>query len=145
MRWLWAAYRSGMWRDVFDSGLSQMAFVERIMDFIGAAEMDWIIDARGHEGIRPVGLVMGNWIMPGRILHPHVDWFPWATPRNKMEGIAAFLRETSKRYKLFVYAADEAIPFYTRMTQYRILRRGCKVLDHFSMREHSMFFYTVGP
>ena len=115
------------------------------MYFISSSEVDWFIDARGHEGLRPVGIVMANTIIPGRIIHPHVDWFPWATPRNKMEGSAAFLREVSKRYKLFIYADEESIPFWTRMTQYRILRRGCKVLEHFSMREHSMFFYTVGP
>ena len=145
MRWFWAAYRRGWLRELIDEGLSKDGFAERMIEIIGAVDYDWIIEARGTEGIRPVGLVLAHSFPDGRIVVPHVDWFPWATSRNIMEGSAVYLREVNKRFKIFIYSDEQSEPFWHRMVQYRILRRGCKVIDHFSRGDFSMFYYTRGP
>src|SRR3990167_7912305 len=60
MRWLWAAYQLGMWRDLMDSGLPQPAFAEKALEVIATASYDWVLEAKGIEGMRPVGLILGN-------------------------------------------------------------------------------------
>jgi len=134
-----------MWRDMIDDELTQAAFVERMVEIISGAAYDWIIEARGNEGIRPIGLVLANVMLAGRGIDPHVDWFPWATARNKFEGSAAFLREVHKQHKIFIFSDKESKPFWTRMCQYRILCKGCNVRDCYVRGETSTMYYTVGP
>lgn len=145
MRWLWAAYRKGMWPELFHKGLTQNAFVEKMTEVIGSVQYEWIIDAKGVDGTRPVGLILADSRAAGRAIEPHVDWFPWATSRNCMEGSAAFLKHIGKRHKIFIYSDEPSIPFWERMIRYGILRRGCKIVDYFAMGEHTVFFYTAGP
>lgn len=144
-RWLWAAYEMGLWRELIDSDLPIQAFRERMFEIVGAVPYDWIIEARGNEGLRPVGLILAKDWASGRGIEPHIDWFPWATPRNKFEGIATFLREVGKRLKIIVYTDAASEEFYIRMTRYRILRKGCRILDYYARGEHSLMFYTSGP
>ena len=144
-RYLWAAYRLGLWRDNLDGELSRDAFLQRTLEIISATDYDWIVVARQAEGMRPVGLVLAAAMADGRRIEPHIDWFPWATPRNKLEGSAAFLRQVSKQFKILVYVREAERGFWDRLKQYRLLRSGCKVIDHFSRGKHAFFFYTVGP
>lgn len=145
MRYLWAAYQLGAWRDLMDVNLSQDVFTDRMLEVIGSASYDWILEARGEEGNRPVGLILGTSLASGRAIEPFVQWFPWATTRNQMEGTAAFLREVSRRFKVFVFAEEASSDFWARFIHYGLIRRGCKVIDHFARGEHAMMFYTVGP
>lgn len=134
-----------MWRDYFDDDLSEVAFTNKVMEFLGIADLDWIVEARHKEGIRPVGLVLAYAMLDGRRIEPHIDWFPWATPRNKLEGMAAYLRDVSKQYKILVYVKTDETLMWERLTKYRILCRACKIRDHYSRGEHAMHYYTAGP
>lgn len=145
MRWLWAAYQMGTWRELMDEELSQRAFTERMKELIADVDQDWILEARGESGNRPVGLVLATSLASGRSIEPFVQWFPWATTRNQMEGTAAFLREVSKRFKIFVFAEEKSGDFWQKFIHYGMIRRGCKVMDHFSRGEHAMMYYTAGP
>ena len=42
-----------MWRELVDDGLDQSGFADRMVEVVGSAAYDWIIEARGSEGIRP--------------------------------------------------------------------------------------------
>jgi len=130
---------------MIDEGLKQSAFWERMIEILASADYDWIIEAKGADGLRPVGLVLALSVANGRGIEPHVAWFPWASGRNKMEGSAIFLREHARQFKVFIYACDADEPFWLRMTNYRILRKGCRIIDYYARGEHSMMFYTVGP
>jgi len=144
LRYLWAAYRLGFWADDVDAELSKEAFQEKVIETLARADYDWIVEARQNDNMRPVGVILAHALPDGRRIEPHVDWFPWATPRNKLEGLAAFLREVSKRFKILVYVEEREQNFWERLKQYRLLRHGCKVIDHFDRGEHAFFFYTVG-
>ncbi len=143
MRWLFAAYKLGMWRDMISSDLSAQAFEEKALEIMAAASCEWIIDAPGADGMRPVAIILGKNLGTG--IEPFVDWFPWATNRNQMEATAVFLKEISKQFKIFVFAAADAVPFWTRFVRYGMVRRGCKVVDYFSRGEYAMLFYTTNP
>ena len=125
--------------------LNEVAFEERIIEFIGSASAEWLIDCVGPDGMHPVGIVLGHILPDQRRIEAHIDWFPWATPRNKFEGIAAFLRYTSKKYKILVYVESDETAFWDRLVKYRLLCQGCKIRNHFHHGGDAMFYYTLGP
>lgn len=145
MRWLWAAYQMDTWADLFAVNLTKDAFTEKVLEMLGAVDFDWIIDAKSENGMRPVGIVLGNFRAAGRGVEPHVEWFPWATPRNKLEGSATFLYEVGKRYKSFIYSTEDNTVFWDRVCLYRVLKRGCKIGEYFGPKEGAMMYYTPGP
>lgn len=144
MAWLWAAYQMGGYKEILPTGLGDDAFTDTVLDLIEQMDMAWIIDAPNAKGMQPVGLVLGRFFSGGRALEPHVDWFPWATARNKLEGAAQFLRQVSRQYKIFLFIREEELPFYERVCKYRVMTRGCKINDHFAPGRWAMMFYTVG-
>lgn len=145
MRFLWAAYRMGLWHDILDAELSREGFHDKLIDILSLGDFDWIIHAPQDGGVRPVGIVIAQGMRDGRRIEPHVDWFPWATPRNKLEGIAAFLLNLSKRFKIVVYAHERDRNFWERLKAYGLVRHGCKVWDHFDLGKHAFLYYTAGP
>lgn len=143
MAWFWAAYQMGGWRDVMDGNLPQSMFRDRVMEVMAEARYDWVLEAKGEDGVRPVALVLG--FVVGRGVEPGIEWFPWATARNQIEATAAFLRDVPKVHKVMVFAEDKAVRFWGKFCQYRMIRRGCKILDYFATGEHAMLYYTPGP
>ena len=144
MPWLWAAYRMGAYADVLPEGLDDDMFTDTALDIIESADHGFIIEAPGDKGLQPVGIVLGTEFGKSRCLEPHVDWFPWATPRNKMEGAAAFLRQVKHRFKIFLFIDDDGLEFYDRISKFRLVTRGCKVIDHYGPGKHAMMYYTTG-
>ena len=135
----------GAWREMMDDGLTTAAFRERFLEIVGAVPHDWIIEAKGNTGPRPVALVLAGTVGAGRIIEPHVEWMPWATNRNKVEAVSTFLRDVGRSWKIFIFVDERNEPFWRRMVRYRILRRGCKVSDHFARGDDAWFYYTTGP
>lgn len=148
MRWLWAAYKAGMWREKLSGHLSPAGFEEKFLELASSVSYDWILEAQGDDGIQPVALILGQTVMTSKetdleVIEPFVEWFPWATPRNQIEATAVLLKEISKQFKIFVFAAEDATTFWSHFVRYGLVRRGCKVIDYFSHGKHAMFFYTV--
>lgn len=140
MAFLWSAYELGAWADLLPRGLGPITFRPAIEDLIGAAHHDWILELQ----TTPIGLVLAREICAGRAIEAQVDWFDWTTTRQKLEGIAGFLREATKHFQVFVFCAESDQAFWLRFCRYRLLRNGCKVLNHLGQGEHAYFFYTAG-
>lgn len=140
VRFLYAAYKEGGFADLIMPDLPPQTFQDRIEALLGSVEYDWVL-----ETDKPIGLVMGRAIAAGRGVEVQVDWMPWASTRNKLEGSAVFFREISKHLKIFIFADEESEPFWRRFCQYRMLRNGCRVLNHFAGGRHAQLFYTTGP
>jgi len=128
-----------------DGGLSREGFGQRIMELMAASDYDWIVEARGLEGPRPVGIILGRAFAGGRAVEPSLKFFQWASARNRIEGAAAGLREIAKTFKVFIFSRDEGAEFWVRMCHYKLLHRGCKIRDHYAVGEDAMMFYTLGP
>ena len=149
MRWLWAAYKMGMWREQLSGHLSQEAFEEKFLELAtDGVAYDWILEAPGLDGLQPVGLILAQRVVTGKnvdqvVIEPFVEWFPWATPRNQIEATAAFLKYISKDFKIFVFAPQDATKFWGLFKRHGLVRQACKMIDYFSRGEHAMLFYTV--
>lgn len=129
----------GGWTDLLPRGMGPLTFRPAIEELIGSAHHDWILE----QG-RPIGLLLAKEVCAGRAIEAQLDWFPWTTTRQKLEGVAAALRETTKHFQVLVFCTDQDRPFWQRFCRYRLLRNGCKVLNHFAPGEHAHFFYTAG-
>lgn len=145
MRWLWAAYRMGTWNTVLQEGLSQSEFKEVVIDILGQVEYDWVFDVKTDKGLRPVGLVTAQQRFEGNAIEPHVDWFPWATARNRLECSIQFLRDIGREVKIFLYVEEKDEKFWNRVWQYKVLKKGCKIHDCYGTGRDAMMYYTPGP
>lgn len=56
---------------------------------------------------------------------PHVFWFGWATPRNKIECTIDFLKDLVKDGNVLIFSERKNMFFFSHMARYGILdRRG---------------------
>lgn len=141
LAYFWAAYQDGSFADLLMPGLEPETFRDTFIDtFLGGAQYDWVAVSD-----KPLGLFLGNPMAAGRGAEVQVDWMPWTTPRQRLEATATFLRESSKLLKIFIFSDAKSEDFFMRLTRYRMLRRGCKVLNYAGGGEHALMFYTATP
>lgn len=133
------------WKEAMPEGMTKQAFMEYLTEWLGLANLDWIFEVKGPQGLRPIALGIGLYRAGTRAIEPHIDYFPWATPRQKFEVAATFMKEAGKQYKVFVYADAKSQSFWDRIWQYRILKKGCTINDYFAPGESAVFYYTPGP
>ena len=69
----------------------------------------------------PVGLVDLN--SEGHRMVPRVMWFPWASPRNKIEATVKFLDDHRKDRLVLIYDNEKSHLFFVRMARYGLLKR----------------------
>lgn len=127
MKYLWAAYRSDAF-PVLPEDLNQNDFDTAIHDILNHMSEVFILESETKRGKMPIGVV--TTLVTSRT-EPQVDWFPWASNRNKLEAAAYFLKKMQKR-PMLIWANDDTLKFYTRIAQYGALRRigkACKFVD----------------
>lgn len=119
-----------------------VTFKAAMTEMIASVDYDWIIECDRQ----PVALVLGASVAAGRGVDLQVDWLPWATARQHLEGAASFIVHASKQLKLFIYADSRSEPLFARLaTRYRMLRKGCRITNYYGGGEDAMFFYSPGP
>lgn len=152
--WLHAAYKSGAFGALFPPSMSSSEFREEAVRFLKRQQHAWIVYARMRKGREryPVGLVIGS--SNGHRLYPHALWFPWASPRNILEGVLGFLRDaTEAGYLVIIPSGRKFLPFFTKLMRYGIVRRVGVIPGWFSDDEaadasgegpgtEAMFFYA---
>ena len=117
MRYLWAAYRKGSFSQLGD--VSQEEFTQDILTILTPYEWVWMIEDKNHlypDGYGPVGIMVARF--NGWEMEPHFMSFPWATPRNKVKSVVAFMQMA--RYEkgvgvLNVYSGDEDKDFFKHL------------------------------
>lgn len=112
---LWAAYRKGSFEYAKD--MSQEEFTEYTIDYFSRFDYAWIAEDRNYQfpsGYGPVGLFVAKF--NGWAMEPHFSPFAWATARNKMRVIVAYLQMT--RYEKDVGVVN----VYTNEKDFRFFR-----------------------
>lgn len=145
MRYFWAAYQMGMWSDLFQENLNRGQFQNSVYELLGSCDMEWVLEVPAENGLRPVGIVVADFRFMGNGIEPHVDWFPWATARNRLEASLTYLKEVGKRYKVFIYATAPNQRFWEHVHRYNVLKKGCKITDCYGAGDDAMMYYTPGP
>jgi len=115
MPYLWAAYRMGVWEDFIKPDLNKDKFTNTVAGFSELSELMIVVTDK------PIGLVSIR--QDARALEIHVDWFPWATSRNKIEGTARSILDLRGIKTLLIWSKWETNPFFTYIAKYGIIRR----------------------
>ncbi len=113
------------------------------------------VDVKTMIGVRhglptPVGIAAVE--KPGMKIQPHAIWFPWASPRNKVESASQYLNEIRRQrgpngrfYKALIWAPEKTWTFFEHMMRRGILKRSGKVENWFDDGSTAMLFYTKEP
>ena len=115
MKYLWAAYRMGVWNHLLEEDLTKEQFSLLIVELAETSRLMII------ENKKPLGLVSVR--EDGRVVEPHIDWFPWSTDRNKLEGAIRITLDLREIKPVLVWVTDETKQFFTHIAKYGIMRR----------------------
>lgn len=140
MKWLWAAYKTGSFDAVaFPEDLAKEELTDMMLAHFASMHEVFVLETETKRGKIPVGVV-GSLITERT--EPHVNWFSWATSRNKLECATYFFSKMRNR-PLLVWSKEEHVKFYTHVSRYGVLRRIGKVYK-FIDNEDYMLFQTRG-
>ncbi|MGI9411545.1 MAG: hypothetical protein ACR2OV_15810 [Hyphomicrobiaceae bacterium] len=133
-RWLWAAYQKG--------GLEAIPRDLDTAQFIAAAfgHLEKFSEQFMVETDRPIGAIVT--LTNGYLFEPHAIWFPWASPRNKLEGALKFLSQERKDRLGVIYMDLDRKRFLEQMARYGVLRRVGTVKNFFEPGRDAVFFQT---
>jgi len=106
------AYKHGAFED-FDPGLEKEDFIRASAEKI----LQWD-DAVILEVNKPVGLLAVNLLGTHALIRAF--WFPWATPRNKIETVLKFILDHKKDVHLL--GASNEKPFFDQLFRYGCVR-----------------------
>ena len=134
MKWLWAAYRRGVFKDTarFPEGLDTFQFQNTVLQFLadlferhGEA---WVAIGKTERGEIPIGFAVGT---PGehRHLETHIFWFPEASPRNKLECALKWLVDMKTDWRIDIWAREGSWKFFDHLCKYGVLRPVGKYKD----------------
>jgi len=90
-------------------------------------------------GFGPVGIVRVH--SDGWAVEPHVEFFPWATARNKLASTVAFLQMV--RYKKIgvcnIYCLDDSVELMDKACAYGVLHRVGKIPNGSQLGDLTMY------
>lgn len=134
MPYLFAAYRKGalasMGGAFSETGMEaagfREAFTDEVMENYHAA---WTLFAPVvGRGTIPVGAVLGFWSHPNPAKAPFMIvgdmlWFPWSSPRNRVEAAVQFFGEVRKGIPMVEYARADARKFFEVICRHGVMNR----------------------
>ena len=133
LKYIGAAYRKGalasMGEDFASGEMSKDDFLDRfereIRENYAAA---WTLFAETGKGFIPVGLVLGFWSHPNPRFSPFMIvgdmiWFPWSSPRNRIESAVCFFHRIRHEIAMVEYAEERFKRFFEMICQHGVMRR----------------------
>lgn len=137
----------GDFGEKFAQGLDAVRFSEAVHGELRAAEtggfLIFILEAPTSRGPAPVGLITAE--ADGNRLTPHVDWFQWASSRNKVETILQFLNETRRTWQVLIMSSPDNKGFFEVMVKYAVLRKAGTLLGWGDDGSTTSLFQTIRP
>ena len=122
MKILWAAYKAGSFE--IKEGLSQDQFADLIIGYLSAFDSVFIVEDKNgsFDGRGPVAAVLV--VTDGGVIRPSVEFFKWASKRNRLRSVVAFLQwvRYSKDVGVCVFGSTVSSKnLFDRMREYGIL------------------------
>lgn len=129
LRFLWAAYKKGALEPMgerfadgkMDAETFKTAFKDDVLSRFHAA---WVLFATTKKGHVPIGIVFATWAPNASyMIVTGMCWFPWASKRNKIEGMVNFLSKIRKEFNLMFYALPEHKRLYEVCCMHSVIHR----------------------
>lgn len=140
---LWAAHLE----NGNQNKIEKEQFPDVVANMLSGYSMAWLANDRNakfRDKYGPIGLVVAAY--NGWELEPHFEPFPWATKRNKLRTVVAFLQmmKYDKSVGIVnVYSLDEHKDFFKRISKYGVLKFAGTVPDG-DYRGDRHIFYIRG-
>lgn len=144
---LWAAYERGSFPDLPED-MEKTEFVNVMLDLAEHYDLGWMIEDTTNafaEGKAPIGVMMAK--TDGWEIEPHYENFTWASARNKLRAVTAFLQ--MMRYDktvgvIKVHSLTKDKRFFKHLAKnYGVLNYlGC--IPHGDYRGDQHIFYVKG-
>src|SRR5512139_1223519 len=124
VKYAWAAYKQGRVTEFdFPRDLSASAFKDEFEKFVlTRVNAAWTVIADTKSGFMPVGIALGNW-GPSFMIMSWMEWFPWASKRNVLEGTVAIVNRLRKQFPMICFATDEHKRLYETCCMHGIVHR----------------------
>lgn len=144
---LWAAYKLGSFDQRIEEGLEQKDFADLMITIASGYNLGWIIEDKNPKfknEYGPIGLMLA--VYNGWELEPHFEYFQWASKRNILKGVVAFLQ--MMRYDktigiVNVYSQKDSKNLFDHITEYGVLRFATKIPKG-DIRGDRYIYYTHG-
>lgn len=121
---LWVSHVQEPW-PIMPEGVTQEEFVNRIIEFtdgknLYVADDDNKAYANGRGPIAICQVTDHGWK-----IEPHVDFFPWASPRNILRATVSFLHmmKYQKIGVCVVYSLKNSLPLFNKCCEYGVLHK----------------------
>lgn len=125
LKYAFAAYRSGEFRNLVPEGLSADEFKDQFGGLIAFGfDEAWTMIADTRRGLVPAGFAVGFYPHPGAekfLILDSLIWLPWATPRNRLECAVRLFSRNDIPMIGFVRAKDKK--FCETIAKHGLFRR----------------------
>jgi hypothetical protein len=124
VKYAWAAYKQGKLNDLpLPGGMDAASFKAEFEKFVLTnTHAAWTILSQTKQGFIPTGMVLGQW-GPSFMFISAIEWFPWASCRNIIEGTVYFFNSLRKQFPVFGFANEEHKPLYETCCAHGIMYR----------------------
>jgi hypothetical protein len=127
VRYVWAAYKVGALKSAFEDGLTADEFRSEFVKFIlSRYDAAWALFAETKKGFIPAGLALGFWphsAVQHFLIFNNFVWFPWASPRNRIESAVNFFSQVRHEIPMFGFAHPQDKAFCAALAKHGLLRR----------------------
>lgn len=126
--------------------ISKAEFGDALIAALGLVGHEAVLAFVPYEGSRrAVGLFYWRGMVSGEDRHifPSVLWFPWASPRNKLEAVLKFIDEARLGDRqVLVYAPERDEKFMRHLCLYGMLKFTGRVDDYFRKGNHALHYFS---
>jgi|TARA_Y100000310_G_scaffold20986_1_gene20317 hypothetical protein len=135
-RIFFGAYKLGAFGGL-PSGLDAGDFKAAVGMLIERSMGLWVIEAD-----RPIGAVFGAAGSEAHHLWVEPVWFPWATPRQRLEGALRFILDNKNEFLIMAAFRQDDKRFAEHLSRYGVMTRIAKVPKWFG-EEDGMLFRSI--
>jgi hypothetical protein len=99
-----------------------------------------IEDAAG----KPFGIVVGRTEAEDAVerAYPRIEWLPWATGRQKLEGVVKLAQFLRHKVLAIAVVPDAEAAFWTHVCRYGVLAGGAKIVNYYGPGKTGRIYYT---
>ena len=98
----------------------------------------------GQRGMTPVGIASLWWAVQNvpTTRHIHVNWFPWATTRNRLETLANVVYRLRAQWELWSIVRQKDVKFFDALCALGLGRRMGTFKNYFAKGEDGAMFQS---
>lgn len=128
VRYFYAGYKQGAFDEYIKprKDMNPAEFQEFIVEY---ADTAYLLYTGTVNGSPP--LCVGHTTVADNRMECHINWMPWATPRNKMEVIAKFLKAMNDSYTIMTVVSEKNKDTLFHIRRYGLMRFVGKIYKYF--------------